>query len=458
MLPKRHIFIGRRSRLLLQLQLQLLLLLLIIIISALCAMQSTRATTTSSSARAFSRARSACVTTRFIGKNFSSDLNKDNLSTTDSNNNNHSNRSRSRSRSRSSHSHSVVVAVGTTMFGTHIHETYWPKRITAGEAIALARELTTKTTLTRARGGTGTDNASNNYLPGFKDCPKNMKVAYQGEPGAYSEAAALTAYPDAEPMPCAVFEEAYEATEQFKSDRSVLPFENSLGGSIHKNYDLILTHDLHVVGEVNFKVNHCLMALPGTKKENLTRAMSHPQALAQCDDYLTKLGVIKESADDTAGSAKKIQENKLENVAAVASERAAMLYGMEILDSKIQDDSSNVTRFLALAREPLPPKEGVAYKTSIVFANKDGPGALFKALACFALRDINLTKIESRPLKTAPLAQGLQESMQFQYLFYVDFEASMAEERVQNALGNLQEQTSFLRVLGSYPKDVSKFE
>lgn len=302
-----------------------------------------------------------------------------------------------------------------------------------------------------------TDEEISNYLPGFKDCPRNLKVAYQGEPGAYSEAAALTAYPDAEPFPCAVFEEAYEATESMKSDRSVLPFENSLGGSIHKNYDLILTHDLHVVGEVNFKVNHCLMALPGTKKENLTRAMSHPQALAQCDDYLTRLGVVKESAEDTAGSAKKIQDEKLENVAAVASERAAMLYGMEILDSKIQDDSSNVTRFLALAREPLPPKEGVPYKTSIVFANKDGPGSLFKALACFALRDINLTKIESRPLKTAPLAEGLQESMQFQYLFYVDFEASMAEDRAKNALRNLQEQTSFLRVLGSYPKDVSKF-
>ncbi len=302
-----------------------------------------------------------------------------------------------------------------------------------------------------------TDDEISDYLPGFKDCPRNLKVAYQGEPGAYSEAAALTAYPDAQPFPCAVFEEAYEATESNKSDRSVLPFENSLGGSIHKNYDLILTHNLHVVGEVNFKVNHCLMALPGTKKENLTRAMSHPQALAQCDDYLTRLGVIKESAEDTAGSAKKIQDEKLENVAAVASERAATLYGMDILDSKIQDDKSNVTRFLALAREPLPPKEDVPYKTSIVFANKDGPGSLFKALACFALRDINLTKIESRPLKTAPLAEGLQDSMQFQYLFYVDFEASMAEERAKNALRHLREQTNFMRVLGSYPKDVSKF-
>ncbi|CAL6332885.1 unnamed protein product [Bathycoccus prasinos] len=306
---------------------------------------------------------------------------------------------------------------------------------TSWELFGNGEKHNTARRLNDAKAMSSTDEEISNYLPGFKDCPRNLKVAYQGEPGAYSEAAALTAYPDAEPFPCGVFEEAYEATESQKSDRSVLPFENSLGGSIHKNYDLILTHDLHVVGEVNFKVNHCLMALPGTKKENLTRAMSHPQALAQCDDYLTQLGVIKESAEDTAGSAKKIQEEKLENVAAVASERAATLYGMEILDSKIQDDS----------------EQRVPYKTSIVFANKDGPGSLFKALACFALRDINLTKIESRPLKTA------RRWRKFQYLFYVDFEASMAEERAKNALRNLQEQTSFLRVLGSYPKDVSKF-
>ena len=301
-----------------------------------------------------------------------------------------------------------------------------------------------------------TDDEISDYLPGFKDCPRNLKVAYQGEPGAYSEAAALTAYPDAQPFPCAVFEEAYEATESNKSDRSVLPFENSLGGSIHKNYDLILTHNLHVVGEVNFKVNHCLMALPGTKKENLTRAMSHPQALAQCDDYLTRLGVIKESAEDTAGSAKKIQDEKLENVAAVASERAATLYGMDILDSKIQDDKSNVTRFLALAREPVLPRPGIPYKTSIAFSMKEESGSLFKALACFALRDINLTKVESRPMRWNPVTQQDNKTMQFSYLFYVDFEASMADENAQNALRQLQEKATFLRVLGSYPADDSR--
>uniref|UniRef100_A0A7R9Z0Y0 prephenate dehydratase n=1 Tax=Pseudictyota dubia TaxID=2749911 RepID=A0A7R9Z0Y0_9STRA len=142
-------------------------------------------------------------------------------------------------------------------------------------------------------------------------------------------------------------------------------------------------------------------------------------------------------------------------MAAVASERAAELYGMDVLDSDIQDDRSNLTRFLALARDPLPPIPGLAYKTSIVFAFKDGPGRLFKSLACFALRDINLTKIESRPLKEEPLADGLDPGpVQFQYLFYIDCEASMADEAMRNALRNLEEHTLFLRVLGSYPRHI----
>ena len=196
------------------------------------------------------------------------------------------------------------------------------------------------------------------------DPKKGIRVAYQGMPGAYSEAAALTAYPNCEPCPCEQFENAFEATEQWNADRAVLPFENSLGGSIHRNYDLILNHRLHIVGEVYFKVRHCLLALPGQDKADITRAMSHPQALAQCDGYLTALngGVVKEAVDDTAGAAAHIKQNALAGVAAVASSRAADLYGMEVYDSDIQDDKSNVTRFLALAREPLPPRPGVPYK------------------------------------------------------------------------------------------------
>ena len=169
-------------------------------------------------------------------------------------------------------------------------------------------------------------------------------------------------------------------------------------------------------------------------------------------------GVVKEAVDDTAGAAAHIKQNGLLGVAAVASSRAADLYGMEVYDSDIQDDKSNVTRFLALAREPLPPRPNVPYKTSIAFSMKETSGSLFKALACFALRDINLTKVESRPMRWNPVTQSAEDgtSMQFSYLFYVDFSASMADENAQNALRQLQENATFLRVLGSYPADDSR--
>mmetsp|Transcript_12702 Transcript_12702/g.50996 ORF Transcript_12702/g.50996 Transcript_12702/m.50996 type:complete len:390 (-) Transcript_12702:375-1544(-) len=285
---------------------------------------------------------------------------------------------------------------------------------------------------------------------------KKLRVAYQGMPGAYSEAAALAAYPTCDPCPCEQFENAFEATEQWTADRAVLPFENSLGGSIHRNYDLILQHRLHIVGEVFFKVRHCLLALPGQSKEDIKRAQSHPQALSQCDGYLTTLGVVKEAVDDTAGAAAAISAGGQMGVAAVASRRAAELYGMEVLEEDIQDDKSNVTRFLALAREPILPRPGIPYKTSIAFSMKEESGSLFKALACFALRDINLTKVESRPMRWNPVTQQVNKTMQFSYLFYVDFEASMADENAQNALRQLQEKATFLRVLGSYPADDSR--
>ena len=315
-----------------------------------------------------------------------------------------------------------------------------------------------------AAGGTSSPNvpvaASASAVGGVDGEKKKLRVAYQGMPGAYSEAAALTAYPECDPCPCEQFENAFEATEQWTADRAVLPFENSLGGSIHRNYDLILNHRLHIVGEVYFKVRHCLLALPGQDKADIVRAQSHPQALAQCDGYLTELngGVVKEAVDDTAGAAAFIAREKLTGVAAVASRRAAELYGMDVLEEDIQDDKSNVTRFLALAREPTPPRPGVPYKTSIAFSMKECSGALFKALACFALRDINLTKVESRPMRWDPVTQREEDGrpMQFSYLFYVDFEASMADEAAQNALRQLQENATFLRVLGSYPADDSR--
>ncbi|XP_028195040.1 arogenate dehydratase/prephenate dehydratase 2, chloroplastic-like [Glycine soja] len=284
-----------------------------------------------------------------------------------------------------------------------------------------------------------------------------LRVAYQGVHGAYSESAAQKAYPNCEAVPCEQFETAFDAVERWLVDRAVLPIENSLGGSIHRNYDLLLRHSLHIVGEVNFAVCHCLMANHGVKREDLKRVLSHPQALAQCENTLTKFGLVREAVDDTAGAAKHVAYHKLQDAGAVASSAAAKIYGLNILDQDIQDDSDNVTRFLMLAREPIIPGTDRRFKTSIVFSLEEGPGILFKALAVFALRQINLTKIESRPLRNQPLraSDDSNNSKYFDYLFYVDFETSMADQSAQNALRHLKEFATFLRVLGSYPVDTS---
>ncbi|XP_078181440.1 arogenate dehydratase 2-like [Carex rostrata] len=291
-----------------------------------------------------------------------------------------------------------------------------------------------------------------------------LRVAYQGVPGAHSEAAARKAYPNCDAVPCEFFETAFDAVETKKVDCAVLPIENSLGGSIHRNYDLLLRHNLHIVGEVQHAVHHCLLALPGVNFGDIKRVLSHPQALAQCEHTLTKLltnkGMVREAVDDTAGAAQFIFVNNIRDAAAIASTRAAELYGMNILAPDIQDDQDNITRFLMLAREPIMPRIEEPFKTSIVFSLEEGPGVLFKALAVFAMRDINLTKIESRPSKKRPLricndGNGVQ-SKYFDYLFYVDFMASMAEPNSRNALNHLKEFATFLRVLGSYPIDVNQ--
>ncbi|KAK3021717.1 hypothetical protein RJ639_046063 [Escallonia herrerae] len=307
-------------------------------------------------------------------------------------------------------------------------------------------------------------------------------------PSAYSEAAALKAYPKCETVPCDQFEAAFkvslfgdiyldflhydplheddysnnlivQAVELWLVDKAVLPIENSVGGSIHRNYDLLLRHRLHIVGEVQLVVNHCLLGLPGVQKEELERVLSHPQALDQCEMTLIKLGIVRVTADDTAGAAQFVASNGLRDTGAVASARAAEIYGLDILAERIQDDSDNITRFLILARDPVIPGTVRHHKTSIVFSLEEGPGVLFKALAVFAMRGINLSKIESRPQRKRPLriVDDLNKgsAKYFDYLFYIDFEASMAEPRAQYALGHLQEFSRFLRVLGCYPMDTA---
>ena len=226
-----------------------------------------------------------------------------------------------------------------------------------------------------------------------------------------------------------------------RSEAGLLPIENSLAGSIHRNYDLLLQHKLWIVGEHYLRVRHCLIANPGVALADIRRVISHPQALAQCDRYLRALpDVTTAVVYDTAGSVKMVREQGDRTVAAVASRRAAEFYSMSILAEGIEDDPANFTRFLALACEPATGSSDA--KTSIVFATRNVPGALFKAMSAFALRDIDLTKIESRPLVGKP----------WEYLFYVDFAGSTQDAVVTRALDNLGEFSSLLRVLGSYPR------
>ncbi|MBA0748164.1 hypothetical protein Gogos_005012 [Gossypium gossypioides] len=294
-------------------------------------------------------------------------------------------------------------------------------------------------------------------LSPFPDDGSNVRVAFQGISGAYGEDAALKAYPNCETVPCDQFEAAFNAVELWLVDKAVLPIENSVGGSLHRNYDLLLRHRLHIVREVLLVVNHCLLALPGVEKQEVKRVLSHPQALAQCEMALTKMGIVRVSADDSAGAAKIVASSGRRDMGAIASARAAALYGLDILAEKVQDEDDNVTRYLVLTREPIIPGTDGLYKTSIVFTLEEGPGMLFKALAVFSLRGINLSKIESRPQKRRPLRvvddSNKGSAKYFDYLFYIDFEASMAEQRAQNALEHLQEYARFLRVLGCYPMD-----
>eukprot|EP00903_Cladosiphon_okamuranus_P012334 g11563.t1 len=305
--------------------------------------------------------------------------------------------------------------------------------------------------------------------------PPPTKVAFQGEPGAYSEKSLRELLGnEVVAVGKESFEDTFKAVARREVEYAVIPIENSLGGSIHANYDLLLRYELYVIGEHDFRVEHCLLALPGTKREDVKKVMSHPQALAQCDNYLRGMNVEKIGTYDTAGSAKMIAEGKMEDCAAIASDLAAKTYGMEVMASNIEDDDMNFTRFLLLARMPVSGflTPDMPSKTSIVFTTPNTPGALYKSLACFSLREIDFSKIESRPT-SAQLLQYLRfqhqqsaegaspsgssgnngEQRRFQYCFYLDFLAGELDDKAQSALAHLRESAPFCRVLGSYARD-----
>ena len=266
-----------------------------------------------------------------------------------------------------------------------------------------------------------------------------MKIAYQGEPGAFSEAASRLVSADAALIPCKAFEEVFEKVEQGPAQYGVLPIENSIGGSIHRNYDLLMENHLPIVAEVEVPVVHYLLALPGAALASIKRVYSHPQALAQCERFLRTLSGIEIIATyDTAGSAKMVQDGKLTDTAAIASARAGEIFGLAPLASSIQDFSDNITRFIVIGRRPL--NDTLPDKTTIVFSLPNEAGSLFKALSAFALRGVDLTKLESRPIPGRP----------WEYLFYVDLAAARDQMPCQRALGHLAEFAPVLRTLGSY--------
>lgn len=283
----------------------------------------------------------------------------------------------------------------------------------------------------------------------MEDHSNSIRAAFQGERGAFSEDAARQLLgPAVETVPNRSFDEMFNAVSSGAVDCAVAPIENSLAGSVHKNYDLLEEHDLTIIGETNVRIVHNLIAPAGVTLADVRRIYSHPVALAQCERFLRAHPEIEvEAAYDTAGSVKMIVENGRRDEAAIAGATAAEVYGAHILAASVEDNPRNFTRFLLLARPdraaamPTMASAGER-KTSIVFRVANLPGSLFRALAVFALRDLDLRKIESRPIEGRP----------WEYTFYLDLIGDRDDPAVARALAHLAEMTETIRVLGSYPK------
>jgi prephenate dehydratase len=251
----------------------------------------------------------------------------------------------------------------------------------------------------------------------------------------------LRVLPDAEARPFPTFDDVFAAVRDGRVAYGVVPIENSIGGSIHRNYDLLVEGELSIVGEVQVPVVHNLLGLPGVTIDEIRRVLSHPQALAQCAGFLRTLTDVEAIATyDTAGSAKMVRDEGRRDTAAIASERAGRLFGLEAIKSGVEDFKDNITRFLVVSRDRVP--LGTPDKTSVVFTLRSEPGALFKALSVFALRGIDLTKLESRPVPGRP----------WEYLFYADVAAAREDLACTRAIVHLAEFAASLRTLGSYPR------
>ncbi|MDB5075091.1 MAG: pheA [Chloroflexi bacterium] len=269
-------------------------------------------------------------------------------------------------------------------------------------------------------------------------------IAFQGERGAFSEEAAVHLFPDMPMLPQLTFADCFEAVLERKAAFGVVPVENSTAYSVNETYELLLEHQGRIFprGEYDLHVQHCLMALPGQSLSDITTVQSHPQALAQCREYLEQLNVQTVPVYDTAGSAKLIREGALRGVAGIASKRASSIYDLDLLAENIQTNKDNYTRFLIIGTEELPAQPNGKTKTSIVFVVRDQPGSLFRAMAAFAIHEVNVSRLESRPIR----------GRTWEYLFHANLDGHRDEPDVAAALSALGRCTTMLKVIGSYPR------
>lgn len=270
-----------------------------------------------------------------------------------------------------------------------------------------------------------------------------MKVAYQGIKGAYSESAIYKHFgKKAEAIGYETFEDVFEAVKKGKADYGFLPFENTIAGSIVENYDLVLKENVSVIAEVFLGMEHNLLSHKGNNLKNIKIVYSHPHAVNQCKEFLKKHKLKAVPEYDTAGSAKLVKERNNIEEASIASELCADIYGLDILRRNIETNKNNITKFFVIVKKENIPKELKKEKTSIALKTKHYPGALVNCLQRLSKNNINMTKLESRPIPENP----------WEYVFYVDFEGGLDDENVKLALSEMEAASIFIKVLGSYPK------
>ncbi|MFN8456574.1 MAG: prephenate dehydratase [Anaerolineae bacterium] len=265
-------------------------------------------------------------------------------------------------------------------------------------------------------------------------------VAFQGLTGAYSESAIYQFFgPDTKTLPSHTLEGIFEAVETGRAGLGIIPVENALAGSVPRAYELLMERDLRIQAEIIMRVQHTLMAAPGVKLKNLTRVRSTQLSLQQCEKFIHRNGLEQVVSFDTAGAARDLATKPEKDLGVIASKLAAQIYGLDILEEEIEDAAFNYTRFFVLGRED--PPRAQRCKTSLIFSARHLPGSLYHCLGEFAERNLNLTKIESRPRRDRP----------WQYLFYLDFEGHWQDAAAEAALLGLLRQASFVKMLGSYP-------